>query len=603
MSLSQRLRAWTKNESLITWVEQAVTLCRPASVHLCDGSKEEFDQICNQLVDKEVFVRLNPKLRPSSFRCCSDPSDVARVEEATFICSRTKEDAGPTNNWRDPKEMKELLLSLFKGCMEGRTLYVVPFCMGPLGSKYSRIGVEITDSPYVACSMYIMTRMGNKALERLGNGDFVPCMHSVGYPLRPGNEDVKWPCSKEHKYIVHFPEEKQIWSYGSGYGGNALLGKKSFALRIASAAARHEGWLAEHMLILGITNPKGKKKYFAAAFPSACGKTNLAMLQPTIPGWKIECVGDDIAWMHFDKNGILRAINPEAGFFGVAPGTSERSNPNAMRTISHGTIFTNVAMTPDGDVWWEGMTETPPPNAIDWLGKPWTPTSGAPAAHPNARFTTPIYQCPIVDEYWEDPEGVPISAILFGGRRTTTVPLVYEALNWEHGVLIGAGLCSETTAAAKGEVGKLRHDPFAMLPFCGYNMADYFQHWLDFGKKHGASQLPRIFFVNWFRKDSQGKFIWPGFGENIRVLEWIFERVSGTGIAQESPIGWLPGKGALNTIGLKISEENLNELFQIDKNAWEGDLEGLRSYFQKFGDKAPQALYRQIDLLQSRLKI
>lgn len=590
---------WTSNSSLIRWIEDAIKLCTPERVHLCDGTKAEYQTLCAELVRKGVFVPLNPEKRPGSFWCHSHPDDVARVEESTFICSKTKEQAGPTNNWKDPQEMHRLLKQLFNGCMKGRTMYVIPFSMGPLGSPISHIGVQITDSPYVVCSMYIMTRMGKKVLDILKEGFFVPCIHSVGAPLEPGQKDVPWPCAPEKRHIVHFPEEKSIWSIGSGYGGNALLGKKCFALRIASVMAKEQGWLAEHMLILGLTNPQGEKKYIAAAFPSACGKTNLAMLMPTLPGWKVECVGDDIAWMKIGKDGTLRAINPEAGFFGVAPGTSFDSNPNAMFTIEKNSLFTNTALTPDHDVWWEGMTPIPPPNLTDWLGKPWTPALGTKAAHPNARFTVPIRQCPIVNHAWEDPEGVPISAIIFGGRRSTTVPLVYEAFDWEHGTFLGASLSSETTAAAKGELGKLRHDPFAMLPFCGYNMGDYFEHWFQVEEKIPAANRPRFFYVNWFRKSKEGKFLWPGFGENIRVLKWIFERVSEKAEALDTPVGRIPVPGALDLSGLSLLHE---ELFQIDRSEWLHEVEELRHYFKLFGSKLPKPLENQLNALEERLK-
>ncbi len=590
------VRSWTNNTKLIAWVEEIVRLCKPDRVHLCDGSQKEYHTLTQELVHHGTFV---PLKRPHSFWCRSHPDDVARVEEATFICSRSQEDAGPTNNWKDPKTMHEHLHKLFQGCMQGRTMYVLPFSMGPLHSSMARIGVQITDSAYAVCNMHIMTRMGKKVLEELGEHDFIPCLHSVGVPLKQGEKDVAWPCAPDKRHIVHFPEEKSIWSFGSGYGGNALLGKKCFALRIASVLARDEGWLAEHMLIVGVTNPQGEKKYFAAAFPSSCGKTNLAMLTPTLPGWKVECVGDDIAWMHV-KNGQLYAINPEAGLFGVAPGTSETSNPNAMRTVEKNTIFTNVALTPDKDVWWEGMTPIPPPHLTSWQGQPWTPTSGTKAAHPNARFTAPLKQCPSVDPRWDDPEGVPISAIIFGGRRTNKEPLIYEALSWQHGTFLGAALASETTAAAKGEVGKMRHDPFAMLPFCGYHMGDYFQHWLDIGKKIDPKKQPRIYYVNWFRTSQNGKFLWPGFGDNSRVLKWIFERTTQKASAQDTPLGKIPQD--LDLSGLSLDKATLQELFRIDQKEWKEEVQELREYFKIFGKKLPQEILEELAALEQRLK-
>ena len=576
---------WTDHTQLIEWVNEMVALTQPASVHLCDGSQEEFDSLCQELTEKGVFVPL--KKRPGSYWCHSDPKDVARVEERTFICSKTAEKAGPPNNWTDPVEMKSKLKTLFTGCMKGRTCYVIPFSMGPIDSSLSIIGIQITDSPYVVVNTRIMTRMGKNVLQKLGNkGSFIPCMHSVGVPLIQGQKDALWPCQPDNKYIVHFPEERSIWSFGSGYGGNALLGKKCLALRIASNIAHDEGWLAEHMLIVGITNPEGEKRYFAAAFPSACGKTNLAMLQPALPGWKLECVGDDIAWMRLGRDGQLYAINPEAGFFGVAPGTSEKSNPNAMATIAKNSIFTNTALHDDGDVWWEGMTETPPTKLTDWQGNPWTPDCGRKASHPNARFTTPAIQCPVIDEGFEKIEGVPISGIIFGGRRPTTIPLVMEAKSWEQGVLYGAGLSSERTAAAAGKVGELRHDPFAMLPFCGYHMADYFSHWLSMGKK--GTKLPKIYLVNWFRKNADGDYLWPGFGDNIRVLKWIFERSQNNASAKETSAGLLPE--TLDIEGLNLSESDLKELLQVDPTAWKEEMAKQEKYFTMFKEKFPTAL-------------
>ena len=591
----------TKNRSLTDWVDHWEEIFQPSQIHWCDGSESEYEKFTQDLVDSGTFIRLNDELRPNSFLARSDPNDVARVESETYIASVKEIDAGSTNNWREPNALKEEMLSHYQGCMKGRTLYVIPFCMGPIGSPISHIGIQLSDSPYVAASMKIMTRMGSHVLDELGDGNFVPCVHSVGFPLEEDEEDVPWPCNKDVRYISHFPETREIWSYGSGYGGNALLGKKCFALRIASTMAREDGWLAEHMLILGITPPDGEKRYIAAAFPSACGKTNMAMLVPTIPGWKVETIGDDIAWMKFSPDGQLRAINPEAGFFGVAPGTSNSTNENAMKTLWGNAIFTNVALDENNDVWWERMTENKPDSLVDWQGRDWTSESEEPAAHPNARFTVPANQCPSIAPEWEDPEGVPISAIMFGGRRASNVPLITQARDWEHGVFLGSIMSSEKTAAAAGKIGEVRFDPFAMLPFMGYNVGDYIKHWIEIGKANDSSKLPKLFWVNWFRKDENGSFLWPGFGENSRVLKWILDRIDGEAQAVETPLGLVPEIDGIDTSGLDLNDLAMQRLLEVDSDSWSEEVPLIEEHLKAIGDRLPKEMTSQLDKLKARI--